>query len=95
MVNGEPVSSSMTVFQAAQRASAAAAGHGGASSSFRSSMVWTQIFGLSSVLLGLYFSAEHGTGSGSTIALVAAIMFATVAVCRTTIQSVLRPKENR
>lgn len=64
-------------------------------SSFRSSMAWTQIFGLSSVLLGLYFSAEHGTGSGSTIALVAAIMFATVAIGRTTIQSVLRPKENR
>ena len=48
--------------------------------SFRSCLVWTQIFGLSSVLLGLYFSAEHYTGSGSMIALVAAIIFCCMAI---------------
>lgn len=46
--------------------------------SFRSCLIWTQVFGLSSVLLGLYFSAEYDTGSGSMIALVAAIIFSVV-----------------
>ena len=40
--------------------------------SFRSCMVWAQVFGLTSVMVGLYFSAELGTGSGSMIALVSA-----------------------
>ena len=48
--------------------------------SFRSCMIWTQIFGFSSVLLGLYFSAEHDTGSGSMIALVAATIFCLTAI---------------
>lgn len=48
--------------------------------SFRTCMIWTQIFGLSSVLLGLYFSAENDTGSGSMIALVAAIIFCLTAI---------------
>ena len=48
--------------------------------SFRSCMVWTQIFGLSSVMLGLYFSSELETGSGSMIALVAASIFSVVAI---------------
>lgn len=48
--------------------------------SFRSCMLWTQFFGLSSVMLGLYFSAERDTGSGSMIALVAAIIFCLVAI---------------
>jgi len=48
--------------------------------SFRSCMIWTQIFGLSSVLLGLYFSAERDTGSGSMIALVAATIFCLTAI---------------
>tara|TARA_B100001173_G_scaffold111484_1_gene96612 strand:- start:55 stop:1008 length:954 start_codon:yes stop_codon:yes gene_type:complete len=48
--------------------------------SFRSCMLWTQFFGLSSVLLGLYFSAESDTGSGSMIALVAAIIFCLTAI---------------
>ena len=48
--------------------------------SFRSCMLWTQFFGLSSVLLGLYFSAENDTGSGSMIALVAAIIFCLTAI---------------
>jgi len=48
--------------------------------SFRSCMLWTQFFGLSSVMLGLYFSAERDTGSGSMIALVAAIIFCLIAI---------------
>ena len=48
--------------------------------SFRSCMLWTQFFGLSSVLLGLYLSAENDTGSGSMIALVAAIIFCLTAI---------------
>ena len=48
--------------------------------SFRSCMLWTQFFGLSSVMLGLYFSAERDTGSGSMIALVAAIIFCLMAI---------------
>ena len=48
--------------------------------SFRSCMIWTQIFGLSSVMLGLYLSSELDTGSGSMIALVAATIFSVVAI---------------
>ncbi len=51
--------------------------------SFRSCMIWTQFFGLSSVLLGVYLSAEYDTGSGSMIALVATCIFAFVAVLHT------------
>ncbi|MBR86742.1 MAG: hypothetical protein CMM29_08110 [Rhodospirillaceae bacterium] len=47
--------------------------------SFRSCLIWTQVFGLSSVLLGLYLAAELDTGSGSMIALVAAGIFSIVA----------------
>ena len=50
--------------------------------SFRSCLIWTQIFGLSSVFLGLYFSAELDTGSGAMIALVAAVIFAIVAILK-------------
>ena len=46
--------------------------------SFKSCIIWTQVFGISSVMLGLYYSAELGTGSGSMIALVAGIVFASV-----------------
>ena len=49
------------------------------SSSHRSSFLWSQIFGFSSVLLGLYYSAELETGSGSMIALVSATLFGCVA----------------
>jgi len=48
--------------------------------SFKSCIIWTQVFGISSVILGLYYSAELGTGSGSMIALVAGIVFASVLV---------------
>ena len=47
--------------------------------SFRSCLALTQFFGLTSVILGLYFSAELDTGSGSMIALVSAVLFAVVA----------------
>ena len=47
--------------------------------SFRSCLALTQFFGLTSVILGLYFSAELDTGSGSMIALVSAVLFAIVA----------------
>ena len=48
--------------------------------SFRSCLLWTQFFGFSSVILGLYFSAERDTGSGSMIALVSAIIFCLMAI---------------
>lgn len=46
--------------------------------SFRSCLMFTQVFGISSVILGLYFSAEFDTGSGSMIALVSAVIFTVV-----------------
>ena len=46
--------------------------------SFRACLFWSQALGLTSVFLGLYFSAELNTGSGAMIALVAAIMFGVV-----------------
>jgi ABC-type Mn2+/Zn2+ transport system permease subunit len=54
--------------------------------SFRSCMVLTQIFGLLSVILGLYFSAELETGSGSMIALITAVIFAIVLIGRSLLQ---------
>ncbi|MCH1541420.1 MAG: metal ABC transporter permease [Candidatus Poseidonia sp.] len=62
--------------------------------SFKSCLIWTQIFGLSSVILGLYFSAEMDTGSGSMIALITALIFATIAIGQVIIQSVLQPEDN-
>ena len=62
--------------------------------SFRSCMVWSQVFGLTSVMVGLYFSAELGTGSGSMIALVSAIVFATVGTLTTVRKSVFLRAEN-
>ena len=47
--------------------------------SFRSCVLWTQFFGLTSVIIGLYLSAELESGSGAAIALVAAVIFAMVA----------------
>ena len=50
--------------------------------SYRSCIIWTQIFGLSSVILGIYFSSELETGSGSMIALISAIIFGIVLIGR-------------
>ena len=62
--------------------------------SFRSCLIWAQIFGLVSVLLGLYFSAELDTGSGAMVALVAALIFAVVAVCTTTFKQLIKSDDN-
>ena len=60
--------------------------------SFRSCMILTQVFGLISVILGLYFSAELETGSGSMIALITAIVFAIVLIGRSVLQYSNQPK---
>ena len=62
--------------------------------SFRQCLMWSQVFGLSSVLLGLYLSAELDTGSGAMIALVAAVIFAVVAVSQIFIRVLLQPSDN-
>ena len=62
--------------------------------SFRSCLIWSQFFGFSSVLIGLYFSSEMGTGSGTMIAVVAALIFAIVLISNSTFQFFLRPKDN-
>ena len=62
--------------------------------SFRSCVLWAQLFGLLSVTLGIYYSAELGTGSGAMIALVAALMFAVVASIRMFVNGVLKSDEN-
>lgn len=62
--------------------------------SFKMCLIWTQIFGLASVLVGLYLSAELDTGSGAMIALVAALIFGLVAVSKTVVQVFVRPTDN-
>lgn len=62
--------------------------------SFRSCFIWAQVFGLTSVILGLYFSAELETGSGSMIALVAAIIFGCVAIFQTSLRPLFQPADN-
>ena len=62
--------------------------------SFRSTLLWTQFFGFISVILGLYFSAELETGSGSMIALVAASIFAFVAISQVLVKQLLQPTDN-
>ena len=53
------------------------------SRSFRGCMIWTQIFGFSATFLGIYFAAELNTGTGSMIAVVAAMQFAIVGLIKT------------
>jgi len=62
--------------------------------SFRSSIILTQVFGLTSVMLGLYFSSEHNTGSGAMIALVAAIIFALVAIGQAVRRGIIQSDDN-
>ena len=50
--------------------------------SFRSCILWSQFFGMFSVLLGIYLSAEKDTGAGAMIALVAALVFLVVVVSK-------------
>ena len=54
--------------------------------SFRSCMILTQVFGIVSVMLGLYLSSELKTGSGSMIALITAILFGIVLISRSFVQ---------
>ena len=62
--------------------------------SFRSCLIWTQVFGLSSVFIGLYFSSELNAGSGSMIALVSAIVFGIVAISKISYDYVYQTNEN-
>ena len=63
--------------------------------SFKGCMMWTQFFGLLSVFLGLYFSNEMETGSGSMIALISAIIFAIVLLSRTVyLRYIMQPVAN-
>jgi zinc transport system permease protein len=62
--------------------------------SFRSCLIWTQFFGLTSVILGLYLSSEMETGSGSMIAVVAATIFGTVGLYQTLLVPLFYPRGN-
>lgn len=62
--------------------------------SFRSCILYSQLFGILIVILGLYFSAEESTGSGSTIALVAAIVFLVVASFKILLKVIIQPNKN-
>ena len=64
------------------------------SRSFRLCLICTQIFGFISVILGLYFSAELETGSGSMIALVAAVIFASVMIFQSIQRQFIQPTDN-
>jgi zinc transport system permease protein len=61
--------------------------------SFKSCIVLTQIFGFLSLMIGIYFSAEHGTGTGSSISLVAATMFVIIGLVKSIIIN-LNSKKN-
>lgn len=62
--------------------------------SFRSCLIWTQFFGLTSVLIGLYLSSEMSTGSGSMIAVVAATIFGIVGLYQTQVAPLLNAGDN-
>ena len=62
--------------------------------SFRSCLLWTQLFGITSLLGGLYISSEMGAGSGAAIALFAALLFAFVAISKTTINAFSQSNDN-
>lgn len=62
--------------------------------SFRSCLLWTQFFGITSVLGGLYISSEMGAGSGAAIAFFAAVLFAFVAISKTTINIFSQSNDN-
>ena len=62
--------------------------------SFRSCVLWSLLFGLLSVSVGIYLSAELGTGSGAMIALVAAVIFAAVTLNKLFVNGFVRSDEN-
>ena len=62
--------------------------------SFRSCLIWTQVFGLTSVIIGIYLSAEMVAPTGSMIAVVAASIFAVVGIYRSLVIPLLNPGNN-
>ena len=62
--------------------------------SFRSCVILSQLIGILTVFLGLYFSAEYDTGSGSMIALVAACIFGITLILQTMKKLIFKPNEN-
>ena len=62
--------------------------------SFRSCIIYSQIIGIITMILGLYLAAELETGSGSTIALLSATIFFLVATFKTVVKVFIQPKEN-
>ena len=62
--------------------------------SFRSCIIYSQVIGVSTIILGLYIAAEEDIGSGATIALTSAIIFCLVAVFQTMLKKFIHPKEN-
>jgi len=64
------------------------------SSSFKSCVFMTQVVGLISVISGIYVSSEMNSGTGSTIALVAAIIFVIVLTSKSAFNLVIKKHEN-
>ena len=64
------------------------------SSSFKSCVFMTQVVGLISVISGIYVSSEMNSGTGSTIALVAAVIFIIVLTSKSAFNLVIRKHEN-
>ena len=64
------------------------------SRSFFMCVVLSQVLGVVTVLLGLYYSAELSTDSGAMIALVSAIMFVVVAVSKGLIKQITAADNN-
>ena len=62
--------------------------------SFRSCLSWTQVFGLTSVILGIYLSAEMVAPTGAMIAVVAASIFAVVGIYQSLLIPLLKPRNN-
>ena len=62
--------------------------------SFRSCMIYSQVIGITSIILGLYVAAELNLGSGATIALISAIIFCIVAIFQTLLKKFIQPKQN-
>ena len=60
------------------------------SKSFRSCLIWSQVFALSSTILGIFISAELEIGTGSTIALVSASIFLIAALIQVIVLPLLR-----
>jgi len=62
--------------------------------SFRSCIIWSQFIGICGIVLGLYFSAEYNTGSGSMIALVSATIFFLVLTFQIILKKFIQPTSN-